>query len=128
MPKDGPSAGVTMTTALVSALANIPVRRNIAMTGEVTLRGNVLAIGGLKEKTMAAYSAGVTTVCIPADNLGDLDEIDSLVRESLTFIPCRKASEVLAAALVRPEKSMIQADPPPITAPEVTVTRPSAAL
>lgn len=103
VPKDGPSAGVTMTTALVSALADIPVRRDIAMTGEVTLRGHVLAIGGLKEKTMAAYAAGVTTVCIPADNLGDLDEIDPLVREKLTFIPCRLASEVLSAALVTPE-------------------------
>ena len=102
VPKDGPSAGVTMTTALVSALANIPVRRDVAMTGEVTLRGNVLPIGGLKEKTMAAYAAGVKTVCIPADNIGDLDEIDPIARENLTFIPCRRASEVLAAALVMP--------------------------
>ena len=102
VPKDGPSAGVTMTTALVSALANIPVRRDVAMTGEVTLRGNVLPIGGLKEKTMAAYAAGVKTVCIPADNVGDLDEIDPIARENLTFIPCRRASEVLAAALVMP--------------------------
>ena len=102
VPKDGPSAGVTMTTALVSALAGIPVRRDIAMTGEVPLRGNVLAIGGLKEKTMAAYAAGITTVCIPADNMGDLDEIDPIVRENLTFIPCRRASDVLAAALVLP--------------------------
>jgi ATP-dependent Lon protease len=128
VPKDGPSAGVTMTTALVSALANIPVRRDIAMTGEVTLRGNVLAIGGLKEKTMAAYAAGITTVCIPADNLGDLDEIDPIVRENLTFIPCRKASEVLAAALVLPEKATAQAVSAPVLPPEVTVTRPSASL
>ena len=103
VPKDGPSAGVTMTTALVSALTGIPVRRDVAMTGEVTLRGNVLAIGGLKEKTMAAYAAGVRTVLIPADNEGDLDDIDPVAREHLTFIPCRRASEVLAAALVTRE-------------------------
>ncbi len=101
VPKDGPSAGVTMVTALVSALSDIPVRRDVAMTGEVTLRGNVLAIGGLKEKTMAAYAAGVTTVCIPADNLGDLDEIDPVARENLQFVPCKKASEVLNVALCK---------------------------
>jgi ATP-dependent Lon protease len=132
VPKDGPSAGVTMTTALVSALAGIPVRRDIAMTGEVTLRGNVLAIGGLKEKTMAAYAAGITTVCIPADNMGDLDEIDPIVRENLTFIPCRKAGEVLAAALVLPEaKASVKVaatDAPEVMmTPEVTV-RPSTTL
>ncbi len=102
VPKDGPSAGVTMMTALVSALSDIPVRRDVAMTGEITLRGNVLAIGGLKEKTMAAYAAGVKTVLIPADNVGDLDEIDPAAREHLTFIPCRRASDVLEAALVAP--------------------------
>ncbi len=101
VPKDGPSAGVTMTTALVSALSGIPVRRDVAMTGEITLRGNVLPIGGLKEKTMAAYSAGVTTVCIPADNMGDLDEIDPVAREHLTFVPCRKAGDVLGVALTQ---------------------------
>ena len=100
VPKDGPSAGVTMMTALVSALADIPVRRDVAMTGEITLRGNVLPIGGLKEKTMAAYSAGVRTVLIPADNMGDLDDIDPLAREHLTFVPCRKAADVLSVALV----------------------------
>ena len=100
VPKDGPSAGVTTLTALVSALANIPVRRDIAMTGEITIRGNVLAIGGLREKTMAAYSAGVRTILIPADNLKDLDKIDPVVRENVTFIPCRRAGEVLANALV----------------------------
>ncbi len=101
VPKDGPSAGVTMMTALVSALSDIPVRRDVAMTGEITLRGNVLAIGGLKEKTMAAYAAGVKTVLIPADNVGDLDDIDPTAREHLTFIPCRKASDVLGVALAR---------------------------
>ena len=88
-----------MLTALISALSGIPVKYDIAMTGEITLRGNVLAIGGLREKTMAAYSAGVKTVLIPADNLKDLEKIDPLVKENIVFIPCRKASEVLNAAL-----------------------------
>ena len=101
VPKDGPSAGVTMMTALVSALSGIPVRRDVAMTGEITLRGNVLPIGGLKEKTMAAYTAGVNTVLIPADNMGDLDEIDPVAKENLNFVPCRRAADVLATALVR---------------------------
>lgn len=100
VPKDGPSAGVTMLTALVSALTGRPVRHDVAMTGEITLRGRVLAIGGLREKTMAAYSAGVKTVLIPADNERDLDDIDPLAREHLTFIPCRVADDVLRHALV----------------------------
>lgn len=99
VPKDGPSAGVTTLTALISALSNIPVRRDIAMTGEITIRGQVLAIGGLREKTMAAYSAGVRTILIPADNMKDLVDVDPVVRENVTFIPCRKASEVLSNAL-----------------------------
>ena len=103
VPKDGPSAGVTMTTALVSALTGRPVRRDVAMTGEISLRGNVLAIGGLKEKTMAAYTAGVKKVLIPADNMRDLEEIDPLARENLTFVPCEKIGDVLAQALL-PEK------------------------
>ncbi len=101
-PKDGPSAGVTMVTALVSALSGIPVRRDIAMTGEVSLRGNVLPIGGLKEKTMAAYNAGVKTVLIPRDNRRDLEEIDPMARESLSFVPCNAMEEVLRRALVSP--------------------------
>jgi len=101
VPKDGPSAGVTMVTALVSALAGIPVRHDVAMTGEISLRGHVLAIGGLKEKTMAAYSAGAKTVIIPADNVPDLEEIDPLARENLTFVPCKTADEVLTRALCR---------------------------
>ena len=76
-----------------------PVRSTVAMTGEISLRGNVLAIGGLKEKTMAAYSAGAKTVLIPEANLRDLDEIDPLARENLTFIPCKRAEDVLANAL-----------------------------
>ncbi len=100
VPKDGPSAGVTMTTALLSALSGIPVAHDIAMTGEVTLTGRVLAIGGLREKTMAAYAAGVRRVCIPHDNIRNLDDIDPEVRAALTFIPCKRVSEVIEAALV----------------------------
>ena len=99
IPKDGPSAGVTMVTAMVSALGNIPVKRDVAMTGEITLRGKVLAIGGLKEKTLAAYRAGIQTVLIPEDNLRDLDEIDAEAKEHLKFIPCKTADDVLCAAL-----------------------------
>ena len=99
IPKDGPSAGVTMVTAMVSALSGIAVRRDVAMTGEITLRGKVLAIGGLKEKTLAAYRAGVTTVLIPDDNMRDLDDIDAEAREHLTFIPCKCADDVLLNAL-----------------------------
>ena len=101
VPKDGPSAGITTLTAIISALSGIPVRRDISMTGEITIRGNVLPIGGLREKTMAAYSAGVRTIIIPTDNLKDLHEVDPVVRENVTFIPCSRAHEVLANALVR---------------------------
>ncbi len=100
IPKDGPSAGVTMVTALVSALTGRAVRREVAMTGEISLRGRVLAIGGLKEKTMAAYNAGVKTVLIPEDNLRDLEELDPLARENLKLIPCRRITEVLEQALL----------------------------
>ena len=99
IPKDGPSAGVTMVTAIVSALGSIPVKRDVAMTGEITLRGRVLPIGGLKEKTLAAYRAGVTTVLIPEANMRDLDDIDTEARNHLKFIPCKNADECLGAAL-----------------------------
>jgi len=105
VPKDGPSAGVTVVTAIVSALAGIPVRRDIAMTGEVTLRGKVLPIGGLKEKTLAAYRSGIKTVLLPADNMNDLDEIDEEAREHLIFVPCKTAKEVLQNALAQPQKN-----------------------
>jgi ATP-dependent Lon protease len=101
VPKDGPSAGITVTTAMVSALTNTPVRRDVAMTGEVSLRGRVLRIGGLKEKTMAALRHGITTVIIPEDNLRDLEEIDQTVRKSLQFVSARHVSAVLETALVR---------------------------
>ena len=99
IPKDGPSAGVTMVTAIVSALGSIPVKRDVAMTGEITLRGRVLPIGGLKEKTLAAYRAGVTTVLIPEANMRDLDDIDTEARNHLKFIPCKNADDCLGAAL-----------------------------
>lgn len=100
VPKDGPSAGVTITTGLVSALTGRPVRQDIAMTGEITLRGRVLPIGGLREKTMAALRAGVHTVIIPADNEPDLEEIDPTVRAALNFITVSRADAVLEAALL----------------------------
>ena len=101
VPKDGPSAGVTVTTAIVSALTGSPVRRDVAMTGEVTLRGRVLRIGGLKEKTMAALRHGIRTVIIPADNERDLEEIDQTVRKQLNFITAHTVDTVLDAALNR---------------------------
>ncbi len=100
VPKDGPSAGVTMVTGIISALKNAPVKRDIAMTGEVTLRGRVLAIGGLKEKSMAAYRGGVKTVFIPKDNISDLDEVDLVVKENVKFIPVSNVSEIIEFALV----------------------------
>ena len=100
VPKDGPSAGVTITTALISALTNRPVRRDIAMTGEVTIRGRVLPIGGLKEKSMAAYRGGVKTVFIPKANVPDLEEVDSVVKEKIEFIPVEFVGDFIDKALV----------------------------
>jgi ATP-dependent Lon protease len=109
VPKDGPSAGVTVTTAILSALTNRKVRRDIAMTGEVTLRGRVLPIGGLREKTMAALRSGIKTVIIPRENLKDLDEIDQTVRGKLRFIAVDTVDAVFAEALV-PEKAAVPAE------------------
>lgn len=103
VPKDGPSAGVTITTALVSALSNAPFKHDYAMTGEVTLRGRVLEIGGLREKTMAAYRAGVKTVLIPKGNAADLAEVDDIVKENLRFIPCDNVRQILKETLLFPE-------------------------
>ena len=107
VPKDGPSAGVTITTALVSALTEAPVRHDVAMTGEVTLRGRVLPIGGLREKTMAAYRAGIKTVVIPKDNEADLQDIEPVVRETLHFVSASRMDTVMETAIdfaKRPKK------------------------
>ena len=101
VPKDGPSAGVTITTALVSALTGTPVRQNVAMTGEITLRGRVLPIGGLKEKTLAAYRAGIDTLIIPEENQKDLEKIPPYVLEKFRIVPVREIREVLDTALKR---------------------------
>ncbi|WP_243425129.1 endopeptidase La [Acutalibacter muris] len=99
VPKDGPSAGTAMATAITSALCGIPVRHEVAMTGEITLQGRVLPIGGLREKSMAAYKNGVKTVLIPADNLPDLAEIDQVVKDNVQFVPIKKIDAALEKAL-----------------------------
>ena len=121
VPKDGPSAGITVCTAMVSALTGAPVRRDIAMTGEISIRGRVLPIGGLKEKTMAALRHGVKTVIIPAANEKDLEEIDQTVRKALNFILVDHVDAVIDAALVLPasENTSMQSKnrKPPVAVP-----------
>ena len=113
VPKDGPSAGITVTVALISALSGTPVRRDVAMTGEITLRGRVLAIGGLREKTMAAYRIGVKTVIIPAENEADLENIDQTVRKHLNFVLAENVDDILDTVLVRKcDETPIQANCP----------------
>ena len=99
VPKDGPSAGVTMATAIVSALTGIPVKGDVAMTGEISLRGRVMPIGGLREKAMAAYTHRLTTVIIPEDNHADLSEVDGTVKEHTKFITARNLDTVIGHAL-----------------------------
>lgn len=111
VPKDGPSAGVTLTTALISALSGYPVRHDLAMTGEITLHGNVLPIGGLKEKSMAAYREGISTVLIPKDNAVDLHEVDAEVKEKICFIPVEQLSQVLKHALIMPGQTASRTAP-----------------
>ncbi|MEZ4232631.1 MAG: S16 family serine protease [Polyangiaceae bacterium] len=111
MPKDGPSAGVTMFTALVSLLTGIRVRHDVAMTGEISLRGRVLPIGGLKEKTLAAHRAGIKRVILPERNKADLEEVPREIRDDLEFVTVHKLDEVLEAALERmPEPSQAYLD------------------
>ena len=105
-PKDGPSAGITMMTSMVSALTGIPVRKDIAMTGEITLRGRVLPIGGLKEKMLAALRAGIKTILIPQDNVKDLEEIPDNVKQGMEIIPVSSAEEVVKYALTKPLKPL----------------------
>ncbi len=116
-PKDGPSAGVAMATSIVSVLTGIPVRKDVAMTGEVTLRGRVLPIGGLKEKLLAALRAGITTVFIPKENEKDLADIPENVKKDLTILPVSHVDEVIAKALVRPPEAIEWEEPPETPAP-----------
>ena len=113
VPKDGPSAGITVCVALISALTSIPVRADIAMTGEISLRGRVMAIGGLREKTMAALRAGVSTVIIPAENEPDLAEIDQTVRKALNFLPTDHVDNILDFVLERQEEDISFCQPQP---------------
>lgn len=110
VPKDGPSAGVTMTTSLISALSGLRVRHDIAMTGEITLTGRVLAIGGLREKSTAAYTMGIRTLLIPKENMRDIAELDEVVRNEVTFIPCETLDDVLKNALVYPAEKISAAE------------------
>ena len=103
-PKDGPSAGIAMVTSIISAATEIPVNKNVAMTGEITLRGLVLPIGGLKEKLLAAHRAGIKKVLIPVDNKKDLREVPKSIQESMEIIPVKNVDEVLKVALTKPLK------------------------
>ena len=110
VPKDGPSAGVTITTSLISALSGLRVRHDIAMTGEITLTGRVLAIGGLREKSTAAYNMGIRTLLIPKENMRDIAELDEVVRNEVNFIPCETLDDVLKSALVYPAEKISTAE------------------
>ncbi|MBV9062975.1 MAG: endopeptidase La, partial [Alphaproteobacteria bacterium] len=118
-PKDGPSAGVAMATSIISVITGIPVRRDVAMTGEVTLRGRVLPIGGLKEKLLAALRAGLKTVIIPADNEKDLADIPENVKSGLTIVPVKNVEEVLKVALAREPEPINWEDPELVPPPAV---------
>ncbi|MBR4868642.1 MAG: endopeptidase La [Clostridia bacterium] len=123
VPKDGPSAGITMATALISAFSGCAVRRDIAMTGEITIRGRVLPIGGLKEKSMAAYKAGIKTVIIPKENLPDLAEVEDIVKETLTFVGVSTIDEVLPLAFV--DESYRKKSAPKVAKRSVATVTPS---
>ena len=129
VPKDGPSAGITTATAVFSALTGRPVPKTIAMTGEISLRGRVLAIGGLREKTMAAYRNRATTVIIPEDNRKDLDDIDPLVRENLSFVMVNHMDQVLDTVfeLNHAAAAPIKEEPVPAVMPQVSVSKPGRA-
>jgi ATP-dependent Lon protease len=101
VPKDGPSAGITMTTAMVSALTGIPVRGDVAMTGEITIRGKVLAIGGLREKVLAAKSVGIKTVIVPDENRSDIEKLPEYAKENIEFVYADDISTVLETALIK---------------------------
>jgi ATP-dependent Lon protease len=122
-PKDGPSAGIGMTTALVSAFTGIPVRADVAMTGEITLRGEVLPIGGLKEKLLAAHRGGIKTVLIPEQNVKDLAEIPDNVKNKLEIVPVRWIEKVLEIALERQPQPLVE-DPAVAVAPAPVEAKP----
>ena len=103
-PKDGPSAGIGMVTSIISAITEIPVNKNVAMTGEITLRGLVLPIGGLKEKLLAAHRAGIKKVLIPIENKKDLVEVPKTILDTMEIIPVKNVDEVLKVALTKPLK------------------------
>ena len=109
MPKDGPSAGITLVTAIASLMSGRPVKHTVGMTGEVTLQGRVLPIGGLKQKVLAAHAAGLTDVILPERNRGDLDEVPSEVRAQMTFHPVTSVDEVLKVALEPPLAAAVAA-------------------
>jgi ATP-dependent Lon protease len=127
-PKDGPSAGVAMATSIVSILTGIPVRRDVAMTGEITLRGRILPIGGLKEKLLAALRAGITTVFIPKENEKDLAEIPDNVKKHLKLIPVADVDEVIAQALARRPIAIEWEEPPEPPVPAATAQPAQASL
>src|SRR6202795_260722 len=129
-PKDGPSAGVAMVTAIVSVMTGIPVRRDLAMTGEITLRGRVLPIGGLKEKLLAALRGGIKTVLIPEENAKDLVEINDSIKSGLDIIPVSRMDEVLARALVRKPEPITweEATAKPVDVPEAAVEEDASGL
>ncbi len=122
-PKDGPSAGIAMTTALVSVFTGIPVRADVAMTGEITLRGEVLPIGGLKEKLLAAHRGGIKTVLIPEENAKDLAEIPDNVKNKLEIVPVRWIDKVLEIALERQPEPLPETDAEVAAAPTVDATK-----
>jgi ATP-dependent Lon protease len=116
-PKDGPSAGLALATSIISVITGIPVRRDVAMTGEVTLRGRALPIGGLKEKLLAALRAGIKTVVIPKENEKDLAEVPDNVKSGMTIVPVNDVSEVLKVALVRQPEPISWVEPDVLVAP-----------
>jgi ATP-dependent Lon protease len=124
IPKDGPSAGITMATAMASALLRIPVRQNLAMTGEVTLRGRVLPIGGLKEKILAAHRAGITTVVVPEDNRKDLKDVPEAVLAQLVVHPVKHMDEVLRHALAHPQPEQFLREPSSVVDWRIVETMP----
>jgi ATP-dependent Lon protease len=124
IPKDGPSAGITMATAMASALLRIPVRQTVAMTGEVTLRGRVLPIGGLKEKILAAHRAGVETVLIPEENRKDIKDVPESVLEQLAVIPVKHMDEVLRHALAHPQPEEFLREPSSVVDWRIVETMP----